>query len=58
MKYRDAKNLHKGDEVTDIDTNEVLTINSIEVYGQYKLVRLNCLNASGTLITLYHNDVE
>lgn len=41
MKYRDAKNLQKGDKVTRKD-GKILTVESIELYGQFKKVKVNC----------------
>jgi hypothetical protein len=61
MKYRDAKNIHKGDEVIRIHDDLSLIVSSIEVYGQFKKVRLNCYETNtsgGPMITVYHNEVR
>lgn len=68
MRYRDAKNLHNGDQVTRKKDKLVLTVNSVEVYGQYKKVKLMCLLphsaggdlycAGSTYIGLYNDEIE
>lgn len=61
MKYRDAKKLHKGDEVIRIHDDLSLIVNDIEIYGSVKTVRLNCYEnnvSGGPMITVYHNEVR
>lgn len=57
MKYRDAKNLHNGDEVTRKVDGVSMKVESIEVYGQYKTVKLNCL-IGNTLIVHFNDEIE
>lgn len=42
MKYRDAKNLQAGDQVTRVSDSKTLVVESVELYGQYKTVKINC----------------
>lgn len=62
MKYRDAKNLQNGDEVIRKVDQVSLIISDIEVYGQYKKVRLNCIQhvegSGGLRVSLFHDEVE
>lgn len=57
MRYRDAKNLHNGDEVTRKEDKAVLTVKSIELFGQYKKVKLNCV-CGNTLVVVYNDEIE
>lgn len=57
MRYRDAKKLHNGDQVTRKFDQQVLTVNNIEVFGQYKRVKLVCLEGN-SLVELFHDEVE
>lgn len=58
MKYRDAKKLHNGDEVIRKSDKAVLTVKDIEVYGQNRIVRLNCVTVANTAVSLFHDEVE
>ena len=58
MKYRDAKELRSGHIVIRKGDAVVFTISSIEVFGQYKKVKLNCLAEDGSVETLYNDDIE
>jgi hypothetical protein len=68
MKYRDAKKLHNGDEVIRKKDKLVLTISSVEIFGQYKKVKFMCLLphskggdlycAGSTYTSLYNDEVE
>lgn len=44
MKYREAKLLTHGDIVLRTEDNAELFVDSVEVYGQLKRVRLNCID--------------
>jgi len=43
MKYRDAKNLKEGDFVTRKSDGAECAVQSIEVYGQHKTVKIICI---------------
>ena len=43
MKYRDAKHLKKNDWITRKKDNLRLQIDSIEIFGQYKKVKVTCI---------------
>jgi hypothetical protein len=58
MQYRYAKKLHNGDEVTRKKDKVILTVNSVEVYGQNKVVRLNCIEKEGVYVSLFHDEIE
>ncbi len=58
MKYRDAKNLLYHDIVIRKSDKVIFKVISIEVYGQFKLVRINAISPQGELTTLYQDDVE
>lgn len=58
MKYREAKNLHSHDEVIRKSDGVILRVVSIEIYGQFKLVRINATEPGGNLISLYQDEVE
>jgi hypothetical protein len=62
MKYRYAKNLHNEDQVTRKEDKALLIVKSIEVYGQYKKVKLNCVeykdSGTGAYVSLFHDEVE
>lgn len=59
MRYREAKNLEQDDIVFRISDGESFQVIDIEVYGQYKRVRINCLNiAMKYKISLNHEDVR
>jgi hypothetical protein len=58
MKYRDAKNLRSHDIVIRKSDKAILKVISIEIYGQFKLVRINAKDINETLVSIYQNDVE
>lgn len=59
MKYRDAKNLHNGDQVIRKEDKAIYIVNSVEAFGQYKIVKINCLaEGTNTLTSLYNDEVE
>lgn len=62
MKYRDAKNLHNGDQVIRKSDGAVLLVKEVEVYGQYKTVKLNCVlhieGTGGAWLSLFHDEVK
>lgn len=58
MKYRDAKKLHYPDEVTRKSDRSVLKVIDVEVYGQHMIVRINCRDVNGQLISLYQDEIE
>jgi hypothetical protein len=58
MKYRDAKKLHNGDEVIRKSDKAILTVKDVEVYGQNRVVRLNCVTAANAAVSLFHDEVE
>jgi hypothetical protein len=43
MRYRDAKLLCEGDEVVRKDDKTSFIVKEVEVFGQYKKVKLKCL---------------
>jgi hypothetical protein len=57
MKYRDAKNLQPGDEVTRLSDKKILTVESTELYGQYKKVKINCL-FKDSKISIFNDEIE
>lgn len=58
MRYRDAKKLQNGDQITRKSDKVVLTITSTEVYGQYMKVRFNCVDIGNAAVSLFHDEVE
>lgn len=68
MRYRDARLLKPGDMVIRKSDKILLTVHSIEAYGQHKKVKINCLlpanqggaeYVAGTTITsLFNDEVE
>jgi hypothetical protein len=57
MRYRDAKKLHNGDEVIRKSDKVSMIVNSVECYGQYKKVKINCI-INGSLTSIYNDEVE
>lgn len=49
MKYRDAKKLKSGQKVIDRHDNQEYVVETIEVYGLVKFVRINCQNGKSFL---------
>lgn len=58
MKYRDAKNLHNGDQVIRKEDGVPLIVIDIQVYGQYKKVIINCTDEHGARSSHYNDEVE
>jgi len=62
MKYRDAKLLHNGDEITCKADGIVYQVIDIQVFGQYKKVKINCCRETqigcGHLYSFYNDEVE
>lgn len=58
MKYREAKQLQIGDKVIRISDNEILIINNIIVYGQFKKVTLECSSSNEELISVNNDEVK
>ncbi len=56
MKYRDARLLKPGDQVIRKNDNLPLVVDSVELYGQFKTVKINCLN-EGTTVSLFNEEV-
>jgi hypothetical protein len=57
MKYRDARNLQAGDEVTRLSDKKILTVESTELYGQYKKVKIIYLEGE-IKFSLFNDEVE
>ena len=58
MRYREAKLLHNGDEVILKSDKTILLVKSLEVFGQYKKVKLNCVNDSGRAYSVYNDEIN
>jgi len=58
MRYRDAKNLQNGDEVIRKEDKAILTVKSVEAYGQYKIVKIFCVEEGGALVSLTQEQVD
>jgi hypothetical protein len=58
MKYRDARLLHEGDQVTRKTDDQVLTILSLEIYGSVKVVRFNVVNEHNVSTFVYNDEVK
>jgi hypothetical protein len=62
MKYRDAKKLHNEDQVIRKENGATLIVKSVEVFGQYKKVKLSCVewkeNGTGAYVSLFHDEIE
>jgi len=57
MKYRDAKNLQSGDEVVRKADSATLIVDSIELYGQFKKVKINCLLGDNKT-SIFNDEIE
>lgn len=57
MKYREAKQLIIGDHVKRKSDQAILHVQCIEIYGQYKKVRINCL-LEKTIVSVFNDEVE
>jgi hypothetical protein len=58
MRYIYAKELHEGDQVKRKSDQVVFVVNSIELFGQYKKVKLNCVAENGMPETLFNDEIE
>lgn len=58
MKYRDAKDLHNGDQVIRKDDKVSLIVQEVQVFGQYKKVILHCVTEHNARISIYNEEVE
>jgi hypothetical protein len=68
MRYRDARLLQAGEMVIRKSDRMLLTVQSIEAYGQHKKVKINCIllaNQDGceyvagtTIVSLFNDEVE
>jgi hypothetical protein len=58
MRYRDAKNLHNGDQVVRKNDQVPFIVQTIEVFGQYKRVVIHCVNEHNVRASLYNDEVE
>lgn len=57
MKYREAKGLNIGDEIFRKEDNLSLIVKDIEVYGQFKKVKINCI-FDGIYISIFNDEVK
>ena len=57
MKYRDAKNLQKGDQVIRKSDSASLTIDSTELYGQFKKVKIYYIEEN-VLNSIFNDEIE
>jgi hypothetical protein len=58
MRYRDAKDLHNGDQVKRKSDGTYLIVSSTEVFGQYKKVYIHCVDEHNAKVSLYNDEVE
>lgn len=58
MKYRDAKKLQNGDQVRWKEDQSIWTVKSTEVYGQHRIVKLNCVDENNSYKSLFNDEVE
>ena len=58
MKYRDARLLKQGDIVLSKETKVQYTVQSVEVYGKDKPIRINCECGYDGYISFWHTEVE
>ena len=58
MRYRDAKDLHNGDQVQRKSDKTYLVVQSTEVFGQYKKVYIHCVDEHNGRVSLYNDEVE
>lgn len=58
MRYRNAKNLHNGDQVIRKSDREPLLVQSVDVFGQYKKVLIHCVNVLNVRFSLSNDEVE
>lgn len=58
MRYRDARLLNVGDKVVRKSDQVVLQVESLEIYGQYKLVKLHCTDSNGSKVVVANDEVK
>jgi hypothetical protein len=58
VKYRDARLLKQGDVVVSKESGNSYFVNSIEAYGNVKVVRINCFNTPHPDISFLNDEVE
>lgn len=58
MRYREAKNLESGNQVIRKSDKTKLIVKSLEILGQFKLVRVHCETVGGEKISLYNSEIE
>lgn len=58
MKYREARNLKKGDRLIRISDGQILIVNSIEFLGGLKMVRIFCTDHENKDVTVYSVEVK
>jgi len=58
MRYRDAKDLRSGDQVKRKIDGAFLIVKEKEVFGQYKIVLLHCVDLDNEGVALYNNEID
>ena len=68
MRYRDARLLKKGDWIVRKEDKKLLEVYSVELFGQYQKVKINCIIPSSqdgsefvagtTIRALFNDEVE
>ncbi|HEY5268556.1 MAG TPA: hypothetical protein VII94_05510 [Candidatus Saccharimonadales bacterium] len=58
MKYRDARLLQSGHEVIRKVDQMIITVTSIEAFGQYKKVKIAGTDSNGVKAYLFNEEVD
>jgi len=58
MQYRYAKLLNNGDQVIRSCDGLPFIVKDTEVFGQFKKVKINCVDENGVYETLFNDEVE
>jgi hypothetical protein len=58
MKYRDARLLQSGQEVIRKLDHVIITVTSIEAFGQYKKVKIAGTDPIGTKVYFFNEEVD
>lgn len=58
MRYRDARNLKSGDFIIRKADQVKLTVDSVELLGQFKTAVITCLTDQGNKIRYYNHEVD
>ncbi len=58
MKYREARNLHNGDQVRRKSDGVILLVKNVILYGQFKQASLECVDPNNALVTVSNEEVE